>query len=92
LRDPLERPIPAADLNPHPAADLLENPAHGYLVVALVEGAVQVHDVNPARTLFSESFGDGGRVRPINGLPRRLALAQADDAAASNVDGGKELH
>ncbi len=89
---PLERPVPAADLDSHPAAHPLEDPPHRRLVVPLVEGAVQVHDVNPARTLVGESFGDGGRVRPINGLPRRLALAQADDAAVSNVDGGKELH
>ena len=31
-------------------------------------------------------------VVPINGLPRRLALAQANDAAMSDVDGGKEVH
>ena len=31
-------------------------------------------------------------ILPINGLPRRLALAQANDAAMSDVDGGKEVH
>jgi len=48
--------------------------------------------MDPARALFDEALGDRDGVIPINGLPRRLALTQANDAAGSNIDGGKEIH
>ena len=62
------------------------------VVAALSERAVQVHHVDPAAPSLGESLRDRRGVLPINGLPRRLALAQANDAAVSNVDGGKEIH
>ena len=61
-------------------------------VLAVAERPVQVHDVNPGRALLGEALGDRDGILPINGLPRRLALAEANDAAVSNVDGGIEVH
>src|SRR6185503_15000277 len=50
-----------------------------------------VHDMDPGRPRGGELLRDGGRVIAINGLPRRLALAQANDAAAADVDSGIEV-
>src|SRR5690348_18021411 len=61
-------------------------------VLAVAECTVEIHHVDPAGALIGEPRRDRDRIIPINGLPRRLALAQANDAAMSDVDGGKEVH
>ena len=48
--------------------------------------------MNPPSTLLQKTLRDRQGIIPINGLPRPLTLAQANDAAVSNVDGGKEIH
>ena len=69
----------------------------GYLgdcrkVIASAQSTVQVYHMDPARTLLDKALGDRDGVIPINGLPRRLALTQANDAAGSNIDGREEIH
>ena len=81
-----------AELEPYGGRNQLSDAPHDREVVTGAERAIQVDDVYPAGALLDEALGDRDGVVSINGLPRRLALAQANDAAVSNVDGGKEIH
>jgi hypothetical protein len=53
---------------------------------------IQINHVLPSGTLLQEVFGYRNQVIPINSLPRRLALAQANDAAVPDIYGWKEIH
>jgi hypothetical protein len=48
--------------------------------------------MDPAGAVVDKAFGHRDWIIVINGLPRRLALAKANDAAGSNINGGKEIH
>ena len=78
----------AAAAWPPPAGDR----PHDARVVSGAERAVQVHHMDPPGALLEKALRDRDGIVPINGLPRPLALAQTNDAAISNVDGGKEIH
>ena len=65
---------------------------HHVEIFSGAECAVQVHDMDPVRAGRHEAFRHRNGIIPINGLPRRLTLTQANDAAGSNIDGGKEIH
>ena len=82
----------AAGLHTGAPRHALQHGGHRVLVVAGAESAVQVHDVDPARPLDQETLRNGSGVVPINGLPRLLTLTEANNAAATNVDGWKEIH
>jgi hypothetical protein len=56
------------------------------------ERTIEIHDVDPARPLEYETIRNRPGIVPINGLPRLLALTQANNAAATNVYGWKEIH
>jgi hypothetical protein len=64
----------------------LRDTGHCSKVIAGAERAIQIYDVNPPGTLVDEFLGHRDRIIPVNSLPRRLALTQANDAAGSNVD------
>ena len=61
-------------------------------VVALLEGGVEVHDVEPPRPLLLEAFGDGHGVVGVRGLVVGVAAQQAHRAAAAQVDRGDHDH
>jgi hypothetical protein len=92
LQDQIHGPEPAAELKPDARANAAGNSADRLSVITAPKGAVEVHDMNPPCALFREALGRRDGVVPINGLPRLLALTQANDAAVSNVNGGEEVH
>jgi hypothetical protein len=79
-------------LKPDSGSHAVNHSGDNLEIVSCSEGSVEVHQVDPAGALFDKAFGHCDRVIPINGLPRRLALTEANDAAGSNINGGKEVH
>ena len=61
-------------------------------VLARAKRPIEIDDVDPTGAVGHEPFRDRERIIAVNGLPRRFALAQANDAAMSNVDGWEEVH
>lgn len=91
-RDRLRRTQSSTKLEPYRGRHLRREPADDAEIVTGAEGAIEIHDVYPSRPLLSEALRDHDGIVPINSLPRRLTLTEANDAAVSNVNGGKEIH
>jgi hypothetical protein len=79
-------------LYPGPTTDSTEQVAYNFKIRSSTQRTIQINHVDPPGTLLHEVFGYRNRVIPINGLPRRLALAQANDAAVPDIYGWKEIH
>jgi hypothetical protein len=77
----------AAKLDPNSRSNPIGYPGHDAKIIPSPKGTIQIHHVNPAGARVDKSLGHRDRIVPINSLPRRLALTQANDAAGSNVDG-----
>src|SRR5690606_14956548 len=81
----------AADLDRNLAADRVDNGADGGLVLGLArDRAVQVDEVQPARTGIEPALGHGGRVFGKDRGIVQIALAQASAAPVVEVNGGDE--
>jgi hypothetical protein len=70
----------------------LGHACHDWKIVSRAESTIEIHHVDPACALIYEVPGYRNGIVTINGLPRRLALAEANDTAGSNINGGKEIH
>jgi hypothetical protein len=60
-------------------------------VFSVPEGPVKIHDVKPLGALPDETFRHGDGILVVHRCMREVALAQPDDAARANVDGGVEF-
>ena len=89
----VQRPEAAAELKPRAARHPVdEGPDRGVSCRRCRRRDPDPPRESTARPGSTNRSATADGIVPINGLPRRLALAQANDAAASNVDGGKEIH
>ncbi len=61
-------------------------------MASAAEGAIQVHEVDPARAVACEPLGDGEGIVGVGGGLVCRTLAQTHHAPALDVDGGIELH
>jgi hypothetical protein len=88
LADAFQCAQSASQLYLYVRTDPLNDSVNDDRVFPVAKGAVEVHDVNPLRTLPDETFRHGDGVLIVNRFPGRIPLAQPDDAARANVDGG----
>ena len=58
----------------------------------MAEGAVEVNDMDPAGTGGDEPLRLCYGIVVVGGFAGRLALTEADDAAGTEVNRGKEIH
>ncbi len=81
-----------AGLHACTVADRSCNRAHDRPVVAVAFGRVEVDDVQPLRTIVDELLGGLERVGAVHALAGEVALFEAHDSPAAQVDGGIQLH
>ena len=73
-------------------AGVREKPARQLTVLAPVERAVEIDEVDPASARARELLRHGEGVVGIRGRAARVALPQTHHAPALDINGGIELH
>ena len=82
----------ASDLDAHPVSEHRHDPPDRRPVDRHARaGAIEIDDVQPRRASVDEPLRDGAGVVREGRLAGEIALLQADDAPAPQIDGGQDV-